>query len=765
MTELKRRRVMQPRQGDKEVSWRYIGQRVTRGDGPDKVTGHFDYLADQGLEKALFAVVLMSPHAHAEVTNFDDSKALAAYPETLILRASDLSDKKYNSGQWFWGQEDHPDETLLTDHPRHVGDRVALVLAKDELTARRACALIDVEYRIHRPVLTKKDAVEQAEFFHDDGLAGFDYSHSFGNVEQAFTKAHRIFTSTITTPKIHHAALETHAVAAIPRPEGVLEVRSPCQILFGVQQCIAQVVPLPLSKIRVIKSPMGGTFGGKQEVVYEALCAYAAYKLNRPVFLNTNRTETMLGTRTRAAVRGTVSTALDAEGRILARTYDVDLDAGAYVTGAKKALIAMFKKASRLYRIPAMRCSGTVYRTSTTPSGACRGYGSPQIHALSEIHTDQLCTALGLDPVAFRLNNLVEPGDKDPAGSSDLGQANIKECLIKGAERFRWTERAVPTADGRFRRAAGFACCTHGNGYYGTVYHDSVGMSLRLFEDGSAVLRTPMHEMGNGTVDALALIVGEELGLDLDKVVVTEGDSQFTNYDIGCQASRVIFVCGECARRCTRKAVNELEEQLTHLKHQQARYRNGQVTYADGTVQTLSEAVTELIAKQGKPVDVMEQYIPQVNPASYGCHFADVTVDTLTGLVRVNDYLAVHDIGQSINRAFVEGQIYGGVQMGLGMGLMEELAYDSEGRPSARNLDKYHLYNSTEMPPVEVLLVENGEPGGPYGAKSIGEIATVPVAPAVVNAVNRALGTDLSVLPLTPARISRALAERENCDK
>ncbi|MDR1049150.1 MAG: molybdopterin-dependent oxidoreductase [Synergistaceae bacterium] len=750
--------------------FQFDGGPIRRADGPDKVRGRYNYLADEVPADALHAAVLFSPHAHARVLSVDAKRALALHRSVKVLTFADVFDgpsARYNSGEWFPGQGDHRDETVLTGHVRHVGDRVALVLASDARTAREARSLVDVKYELLPPLVDLPDAERQAALLHEDGIVSFPGLLEYGDPGAVFALAGsgagsekiRVAEDTISTQKIHHAALEAHAVLAVPRPEGVLDVYSPCQILFGVQHAVAQVVPLPLSKIRVVKVRMGGTFGGKQEVVFEPLCAWAAYRLDRPVFLDTTREETFTATRTRAAAVGKVATALDENGKILARRFEVLLDAGAYLSGAKKVMMAMGKKASRLYRIPALRYEARAVRTSTTPSGACRGYGSPQIHAMSEIHTDLLCRRLGLDPVEFRRKNLVHPFDDDPSGAANLGNARILDCLDRGLAAFGWEERKEPSssADGRFRRGAGFACCTHGNGYYKTIYHDFTEMSLRFMEDGSAVLRAGVPEMGHGAVAVMAQIVSLVTGVSPDRVSVTEGDTFHSHYDIGCQASRGIFVCGECARLTAEKAAALLLEEAGKLWGADAHLIEGGFVSVGGERVPMGELVRR-IELAGRSADVSVKYSPTRNPGSYGVHFVDLTVDVLTGRVRIEKYVAVHDVGRALDRAFVEGQIYGGVQMGLGMALCEDLSFDAKGRPSAVNFDKYVMVNAPDMPDVEIVLVEEGEEGGPFGAKSVGEIAAVPSAPAVANAINRALGLKLTVLPLTPARIVAANA-------
>jgi xanthine dehydrogenase molybdenum-binding subunit len=734
--------------------FKYIGGRLPREDARDKARGRFLYLADLPSD-ALHGALLTSPLAHASVVSIDVREALELRG-VRVLTFEDAPDTLYNSGEWFPGQNDHPDETLLTGHARHVGDRIALILAPDKKTAREARDLVRVEYSALPPSVELHTAEDLSQTLHCDGVRSFPGKIEYGCVDAAFSAAAHVESSTISTQKVHHAALETHAVLAVPSDNGVLEVYTPCQILFGVQHVIASILPLPLSKIRVIRTNVGGAFGGKQEVVFEPLCAWAAHKLGRAVFIDTAREETIISTRTRAAMTGTVETALDDDGRILGRRFDVTMDAGAYLTGSRKVMMAMGKKIPRLYRIPALRYDAKAVRTSTTPAGACRGYGSPQIHAVTEIHTDMICRALDFDPVEFRLKNLVHPFDRDPTGAANLGNARIIDCLERGAAAFKWAERRTPSSSGRLRRGAGFACCTHGNGYYKTIYHDVSGMSLRIMEDGSAVLRGAVHELGHAAVPAMTLIIAETTGISPDRITVTEGDSLYDKYDIGCQASRGIYVVGECARLCGERAMEKLCREAEALWDRPVRRSESGLIIGDETI-PIGEAVRQIEMKRGTSIDVTVEHRPENNPGSYGVHFAQVAVDTLSGIVRVEKYLAVHDVGRAIGRNFVEGQIYGAVQMGIGMALCEDLSFDARGNPSARNFDKYHLVNAPDMPEVEIILIEEGEEGGPFGAKSIGEISTVPVAPAIVNAINRALDTELTHLPITPAVIVNAL--------
>jgi xanthine dehydrogenase molybdenum-binding subunit len=499
-------------------------------------------------------------------------------------------------------------------------------------------------------------------------------------------------------------------------------------------------------------------------VILEPACALMALRTGLPVRLTLDRRETILGTRTREAAEGRVRTVADREGHLLHREMDLLCDGGAYATGGHRITMAMGKKVSRLYRIPSQSFRGRTVFTNTTPSGACRGYGSPQIHAITEIHLDLLARRLNMDPTELRRRNLVGPYDPDPAGGPGLGNARIRECLDWGARAFRWADRAAePAGTGRYRVGAGMACATHGNGYFGSPYPDFISMALRICEDGSVLVNGAFHELGNGTLTTIGQIVAEALVTTPDRVWVSEADTHLTPFDVGCVASRVTYVCGACAQELAERVRGRLIDATARLEGcdpdkvilEEGRVMVGDRSWSQGEL--ACRAAAELKEEIGDYL----RFAPSGNPASFGAHFARVRVDTLTGMVRVTDYLAAHDVGRAINPKLLRGQIYGGVQMGLGMALCEELKYDPKGYPLSASFARYDLVNAPDMPEVEVVLVEEGEPGGPYGAKSIGEIATVPVAPAVVNAINRALGTELTRLPLTPERILAALHPSE----
>ena len=565
------------------------------------------------------------------------------------------------------------------------------------------------------------------------------------------------------TPKIHHAALETHAFLAVPEAKGRITVYSPCQIVYAVRMTVAQVLGLPLHKIRVIKAPVGGAFGGKQEVTFEPLCAFAALHSRKPVRLELDRRETMLATRTRTKTVGYVRTAVNREGKITAREVRLLVDTGAYTSNGAVISAAMGRKLFRLYRIPAQQYRAEVVHTNTPVAGAARGYGSPQIHTVTEINLDHAARLLKIDPVEFRLRNLVHPHDPDLGGGPPLGNARILDCVEKGAAEFSWKEKwRRPPVAGRWRRGVGMACGTHGNGYYG-AYQDFTTMTLRLVEDGSVTLHACLHELGQGVETMMKQIVAEVMSVSPEAVTIPTADTDTSPYDIGCQASRVTFVCGACALKVAEGLREFFVGEVAGMwgcGPEEIVLQNGSVWARSRPEEKRSYGEMAALFQQKKQIEFIRTltYHSPANPGSYAANFVEVAVDTYTGLVKVLEIVSVHDVGKAINPGFVEGQIQGGIQMGLGMALTEDLPFDDKtGAPKADGFRKYHLLNAPDMPPIRIFLVEEGEEHGPFGAKSVGELAAVPIVPAVVNAVNHALGTCLTVLPLTPERILVAL--------
>lgn len=477
-----------------------------------------------------------------------------------------------------------------------------------------------------------------------------------------------------------------------------------------------------------------------------------------------DRRDCISSTNTRHAIKFEYRTGVGADGRLTALQIRALSDTGAYATNSDTLLRAICRKAFRLYRIKNMNFHGQAFYTNTPVGGIMRGYGSPQLFASMEIHMDHVARSTGLDPVELRLKNLVCSGDPDPVSGMSLGGAHIIRCVKLGAEEFRWRERrgaCGQAGDGVYRRGVGMACCDHPNGYYNYL-QDFSTVTLKLNEDGSASVITGLHDLGCGTTTVVRQMVAEVLSIDPEYIEMVEADTERGPYDIGTQASRATWTGGNAAVKAAGAVKSRvLEAAGLYLKADpgELRMEDGRVRNRDNYIDIpLQEVVAFAQAALRREIIATETFRSEANPASYAAHFAEVEVDIETGQVRVVDYLACHDIGRALNPLTVRGQIYGGVQMGIGMALSEEVIVNpTTGAVATRGLKDYTVMGIQDMPPVRVLLVELEEEHGPFGAKSVGEIATAPVAPAVVNAINQALGANITSLPVTPEKILTAL--------
>ncbi|HYE81050.1 MAG TPA: molybdopterin cofactor-binding domain-containing protein [Clostridia bacterium] len=750
-------------------STRYVGTYVPIHDVREKLTGKVKYVGDMVLPEMLHARLLLSNIAHGRIKSIDTSKAEALLGVKAVYTYKNSSDNLYNSHKWISGLEVVKDERLFTDKVRYYGDRVAAVVAADRHTAEKAVRLIEVEYEELPVIIDPEEALkDDAVRIHECENVIFRKEFGCGDTEKGMENAYLVVRDRIETPKVHHGAMETHACIADTDPCGNITVWSPCQVIFQVQLIVAEALGIPESQVRVIKTTLGGSFGGKSLPTVEPVCAFLSYQLKKPVKLIMDRAETIIGTRTRNKIIGTVKTAVDKEGYILARDIHVLVDGGAYFTNGSAVAMAMGKKAFKLYSIKNQKYSAVSVYTNTPVGGACRGYGSPQIHAVTEINIDNAARKLGMDPVELRLKNLVKPYDKDLIGGPDLGNARVIDCVEKGAEAFEWKERFTrKKGEGRFVRGVGMACCAHGNGYYG-AYPDFITMALRISGDGIAVLKGALHDLGCGTNTATRQIVADTLNMDIEKVYIPEADTLVSPFDsAGTQASRVTYVCGGAAM----KVAQLVKEKITRYSADYFECNIEDVVMEKGFIWNKRKESVKLSygdiaaiiqAKYSDEAGETVTYQAPGNPASYAANFVEVEVDTVTGMVKVLDFLAVHDIGKAINPGFVTGQIQGAVQMGIGMALSEDITFDNKGKVQNDRFGRYLVVNAPDMPDVRVLLIEEGEESGPYGAKSLGEVATVAAAPAIINAINNALDINIDVLPATPERIMEKLKEKGN---
>lgn len=571
--------------------------------------------------------------------------------------------------------------------------------------------------------------------------------------------------------RLHHACMEPHACIADYDPyERSLTLYSPNQAVFGVRTVVADYLELPYHKVRVVKTTMGGSFGAKQEWILEPTVALLAQMLARPIKLVLTRSQTMVSTIVRAPMRATLKGKFAHDGRILKLDMDVLSDAGAYIGNSSDYIRTLYGKLFRCYNIPYVRYHARVISSNTPVSGAYRGWSAPEEALMMEHLLENASRQLEIDPIELRLKNVLLPGQIDLKSGLPIEDIRIQEALLYGHKRFQWEKKKhddelFNTSQSRLRRGVGVGCGGHGNTYYPRL-GDFARAELRLNEDGTLRANLCLHDHGCGTVTAFRMIIAEALGIDPEHIQISEADSSVSPFDFGCFASRSTFVIG----RATYDAAQKLSKQilaaasaLYALPQKELYLENSGVrSYRDTSFfHTFGEISLGSILQLGQELAITVNYQETSNPGVTGAHFVHVEVDTDTGFVKILEYLAIHDIGQPINPAMCKAQIQGAVQMGCGAALREKLTIQPNGR-CTDSLSKYHLFLANDLPDIQVELITDGlSHEGPYGAKSIGEVAFVPSAPALCSAINRALNADLGTLPFDPDCILKYLAKEK----
>lgn len=745
-----------------------VGNTYPIHDAKGKVTGETVYAGDMQLKGMLHVAVLFSTIPHGFVKAIDESKALALTGVVKVLHCFNTTENLFSRYRTVKGQEVPEQERVFNDHVRFVGDRVAAVVAETEEIAREAVKLIEVTYEELPYAVNMKEALSgKIDDVHKEGAVYGDFHVEVGNKEAIAADAVET-TTTSYLSRISHATMETHCcVASYDRGLDELTIWSPNQSVHGIRTVIGDLFEMPYHKVRVIKATMGGSFGGKQEWMLEPVAACCTLEVGKPVKLVFNREEALVSTISRSPMDGTITSKVTKDGYLQSFQADISVDAGAYLGNSYDYVCAMANKFYRCYKYPFVDYTGRAVITNTPVSGAFRGWTSPELTTMTEHNLNMAARQIGMDPVDLRLKNVALPGDIDIRYNETLGEIRLKEAIELGREKFEWDKRKEEVKtfneeNTRYKRGIGIGCGGHLNGYYSRK-PDFATVDMRMTESGSVQVNVTIHDHGCGSVTAFKMIAAEELGLPVDMVLVREGDTGVSPFDYGCYSSRTTYVIGKAAQECAKLIKKKLQENIASIHNIPA----GEVIVEDGKVYskrdasihyTYGEAAVASLKYIQKEVIATYQHINTTNPGVTGAHFAMVEVDTYTGMTKILDYVAVHDIGQAINREICIAQIQGSVIMGSGAALSEHMTTHENG-VSTSSLKDYHMINSFEAPNVRVELIEDGGTEGPYGSKSIGEVAHVPVAATIVGAVNDALGTDIGSIPINPDVIAKHMMQ------
>ena len=750
-----------------------IGKNMTRVDAKDKVTGEARYTADLEPKGLLTAKVVRSTIANGVVKSFDLSEALAVPGVVKIVTCFDVPDIQFPTPGHPWSVEtahqDIADRKLLNTRVRVYGDDIAAVIAEDEIAAARAARLVKVEYEEYAPLLTVEDAMaEGATRLHEEKPGNVIAHSSFTVGEGTFEEAVKeeglvVIDRDYRTQSVQHCHIETPISFAYMEKDRII-VTTSTQIPHIVRRVISQALGLPMGRIRVIKPYIGGGFGNKQDVLYEPLNAFLTTQVGgRGVRMEISREETLGCTRVRHAIELKVKAAARKDGTLVARKLEAYSNQGGYASHAHAIVANSSNEFKQIYHDEKVLESDayTVY-TNIATGGAMRGYGIPQAAFAAECMADDLALALHMDPLEFRRKNCMRPGYEDPHTHVKCNTYGLMECMEKGRRFIHWDEkrREYENQTGPIGKGIGMAIFCYKTGVY-PISLETAACRMVLNQDGSMQLSMGATEIGQGADTVFTQMAAEVTGITADKVnVLSTQDTDITPFDTGAYASRQTYVSGMAVKKTGaifKEKILEYGAYMLKRGQDTLDIENNFVVDKDTRKPLLAmeELATTAFYSLDRSVHITAEATShcKTNTFATGVCFAEVEVDMPLGKVKVTNIVNVHDSGNLINPKLAAAQVHGGMSMGLGYGLSEQLLFDAKGRPLNDNLLDYKLPTSMDTPDLNALFVELDDPTGPFGNKALGEPPAIPVAPAVRNAVLHATGVAVDSLPLDPQKL------------
>jgi 4-hydroxybenzoyl-CoA reductase subunit alpha len=756
-----------------------IGKRRRRVDGRAKVTGQTKFADDIMLPRMLHCKLLRSSVPHARIVRIDATRAVAHPGVHLVLTGKDF---KVPYGILPVSLDEY---ALEPTHVRFVGDPVAAVVARDELTASEALDLIEVEYEPLRTFGTPEESLQHAEpRIHEYGNQGNIHkavSLGFGNVEKAFAGADEVFEDTFFYQGSTHLAIEQHAAVAAKDPDGKLVLWSSTQVPHYVHRALARALEMPAAHIRVVDMSNGGGFGGKCDPFnHEIVVCKAALLLDRPVKVCLTREEVFYCHRGRHPVLMHFKTGVKRDGTITGVHLKTVLDGGAYGSYGVASTFYTGALQTLTYHIPTYKFEGCRVFTNKPPCGPKRGHGTPQGRFGQEVQLDKIAEKLAIDPAEFRLR-IVEKADTLTANYLQVSTTGLAECIRRVVAGSDWKNRFRKLPQGR---GLGLACSSYMSGAGLPVYYNEMphsGVQLKLDRSGGVAAFCGATEIGQGSDDVLVACVAEILGIDPMDVRPVTGDTDLTPVDLGSYSSRVTLMMGNAAIQAAERAREFLAEGVSR----KLGVPKGRLVFAERRVfdaedpskavsfseaVCLAEAIFGTLGTTGsytppKAVGRFKGSGAGPSPTySYTAAVVEVEVNASTGWLQVRRVWIAHDIGRALNPTLARGQIEGSVYMALGEALMEEQEFRRLPKRLSQALIhklpsmlEYKSPTALDMPEVITELVEHPDPRGPFGAKEVGQGPLLPVIPAVANAVYDAIGVRIDEVPITPEKIVKAL--------
>lgn len=740
-------------------------------------TGRALFTDDVELRGMLHARLLYSPHAHARILNIDTRRAEQLEGVRAVLTYKNVPRVVFSSAGENYPEPPPYDQVLLDDKVRFVGDRVAAVAADSQEIAEEALALLEVDYEQLAPVFEPEEAWQPgAPVIHDqpDSVGIYDAKRNIaahlgltvGNPDKGFAEADIVMEREYRTQFAQHCAIEPHITICWLDEDDRLVIRTSTQVPFHVRRIVAHELQIPVGRVRVIKPRIGGGFGGKQEVVTEDLCAALCLRTRRPVRLEFTREEEFFATRSRHPQIIRLKMGATRDGQLKAVEMNVLENAGAYGTHSLTVMGVTATKTLSLYNVANARFVGNAVYTNLPPAGAFRGYGAPQGFFAFESFLEELAAELGMDSLAIRRQNFIQPGQVPPfaqivsEGKETAKRAvttcGLEECLQRGMEEIGWDE--IRTSEGPVRRGVGLACAMQSSGI---ARLDMGAAFMKMNEDGSFNLMVGVPDIGTGSDTIMAQIAAEVLSVETSKMIVCSSDTDITPFDSGAYASSTTFISGAAVM----KAAEEVKRQILRVASDMMEIGTEELECLDGKVYARSGGFISyadichraLYEKDQLQIMATASHFSPSSPPPFAVTFAEVTVDIETGVVSVKKIVSAVDCGFAINPKMAEGQIEGAVAQAIGFALTEDMPHDAEGRMLFRDFRSYKILAAPDMPEIVPILVTTNDSAGPFGAKSIAEIPISAPAAAISNAISAATGVRIRELPLSPERVLRAL--------
>ena len=764
-----------------------VGTSVKRLDAIQKVTGSAKYVEDLIPLDALHMKVVHSTIANGLVTAIDTTEAERMPGVELIITCFDVPDVEFVTAGHPLSLDpahaDTRDKLILAKRVLYYGDDVAAVIADTPLNAQLAAEKGKVSYETYAPMLTPEASVGADNVMHafrpTNELARMDFSISpEGDVswytgtfstDEKIAGREDLCGEHYAVPAVHACHLENNTCFAYMDGRRMV-VYSCNQVPHTLRRNIAEAIGMSLGDVRVVKPFLGGGFGNKQDALYEPLCAWLSTQVGgRLVHLECSREETFVSNRVRHAIRTHIISYVRPDGTLVARKFEAWSNQGAYASHGHSIVAKGMGAFPQLYPCDNLECDCWTVYTNRPAAGAMRGYGIPQAMWAGECHIDDICQAIGMEPMEFRRKNLMPVGYTDGFSRNELYADTFNQCMDKGMAMLDYQRkyREYQNQTGPVRRGVGLAVFWYNTAVW-PISLESSSCRMVLNQDGSLQFQTGETEIGQGCDTAYSQMVADAVGIPVEDVhVVSTQDTDVTPFGTGAYASRQTYIGGFSIMQ----TAQALRERILQIAHEQTRMPVSVLDLVDGKIirkedgrvlRTLGELATESLYSLEHSQHITAETTAQIksNAYSFGCSFAEVEVDVPLCKVKLLNLVNVHDCGTLINPALAEAQVHGGMSMAIGYGLSEELKFDEKtGKPLNNNLLDYKLSTFMDHPTLQAAFVENPEPTSPYGTKALGEPPACSPAPAIRNAILNATGVAFDACPITPHVLYRGFKE------